>query len=138
MSPLAILVEDDPFHAAYASDAVAAVAPDTRLLAFADLREALNALAGYVAMHESADQPVVLFVELALLSRERHAVAEAVRRHKAITRVHVVAILASDDAADRQRAYELGADDVMFKPADPAFLARILRSRPAPALAAAA
>lgn len=115
-----LIVEDNPDDEALILMALKKKGISDDIVITHDGQEALDYLfgTGKYAGRDTDDLPVVVFLDLQLPKLDGHEVLQRIRS-TAKTRLQPVVILtSSDEARDRLRSYDLGANSYVCKPVD--------------------
>ncbi len=124
---LVLIVEDDEDDRALIARAFKRAKVEVRLQFAQDGDEALQAL-GAIASGASHPPPSVVLLDLKLPRRSGFEVLEWIKQHATLRRVPVVVLTSSQESTDLKRAYDLGANSYLVKPAKPdALLAMVER-----------
>ena len=124
-APELLLVEDDAGDIELAVHALRRAALDLRLTVARDGPSALALLAGRDRQAD-APPPCVVLLDLKLPGMHGLAVLEAAKRDPRTRRIPIVVLSAGLDPAEIARAYDLGANACIEKPADFSVLADVL------------
>ena len=114
-----LLVEDDPNDVALISRALKKARVLNPLHVVADGDEAVEylTLTGRHADDARDHWPQLILLDLKLPRKSGHEVLRWIRWEAGITRVPVVVLTSSDNEADIKKAYDLGANSYLKKPA---------------------
>ncbi|HEV2602074.1 MAG TPA: response regulator [Microvirga sp.] len=124
---LVLIVEDDEDDRALIARAFKRAKVEVPLQFAQDGDEALQAL-GAIASGASHPPPSVVLLDLKLPRRSGFEVLEWMKQHVTMRRVPVVILTSSQESTDLKRAYDLGANSYLVKPAKPdALLAMVER-----------
>jgi CheY-like chemotaxis protein len=109
-----LLVEDDRAHAGLTREAFrdAEIAVDVDIATTGDA-----ALTGLLAV-SPADRPHIIVLDLNLPGKTGHEVLAALKEHRQLRFIPVVILSGSNNPAEAQRAYGLGASCFVRKPLD--------------------
>ena len=120
-----LIVEDDPDDQALLQRAFkkAGVAVPIR---FARDGEEAVAVLTEVANDAASARPSVVLLDLMLPRRSGFEVLEWMKRHPRLRRVPVVILTSSGESSDLERAYDLGANSYLVKPALPSALQQMV------------
>lgn len=120
-----VIVEDDPDDQALLARAFAKARVDVPLRFAADGEEAI-ALLGTPSPEGPRLSPVVVLLDLKLPRVSGFEVLDWLKQHESLRRVPVVVLTSSKASADLERAYDLGANSYLVKPARPEDLLRMV------------
>lgn len=118
--PLVLVVEDDPDHAILIRAAFRAQNVRFPIRVMVDGQEAIDYLSGRPPFEnrERNPLPAVIILDLRLPKVSGFGVLEWLQDKPWLRDIPVLVFSSSDDPADAQRAYELGARAFRRKPAD--------------------
>ena len=120
-APTILLVEDDPNDQLLFNRAVRkAEIPAT-------VEVAADGDAAIARLDEGASPPSLVLLDLKLPRRSGFEVLAWIKAHTELRRVPVVVLTSSGEAADVQRAYNLGANSYLVKPGNSAELQDLVR-----------
>jgi CheY-like chemotaxis protein len=120
MSPredVILIVEDDPDDRHLLARAFRKAQVQVPLRFANDGDEALLALGNASADADKPIWPVVILLDLKLPRRSGFEVLEWIKAHMTLRRVPVVILTSSRESQDLERAYDLGANSYLVKPA---------------------
>ncbi|HEY8565444.1 MAG TPA: response regulator [Beijerinckiaceae bacterium] len=86
---------------------------------FADDGEQAVAFLSGAAADPAAMRPAVVLLDLKLPRRSGFEVLTWVKAHESLKRIPIVVLTSSRESSDLQRAYDLGANSYLVKPAKP-------------------
>jgi CheY-like chemotaxis protein len=123
-----LLVEDDENDVFFFRRAVGKAGMELPLHVVSDGEQALQYLNGELKYRDRAANPLpdVIFLDLKLPYISGMEVLEYIRKQSALDQVEVVVLTSSPEERDRKRAFELGTQDYLVKPATPNTLQQIL------------
>lgn len=118
-SNVILLVEDDPNDVALVERAFrkAKIVNPWRVVEDGDRAIAYLAGEGEFSDRQKFPYPALVLLDLKLPRRSGHEVLKWIRREARVTDLPVVVLTASEEDADLRRAYELGANSYLKKPA---------------------
>ncbi len=125
-----LLVEDEPDDAHLLTRAFRKAGIGTPVRWLTDGDEALAYLAGQrrYADRERNPLPAVVLLDLKLPRRSGFEVLEWLRAQPVLRRLPVVVLTSSGEPQDVDRAYDLGANSYLVKPAHPAALNDVVKT----------
>lgn len=120
-----LLVEDNPDDVYFMQRACKASGTHNALYIVNDGQAAIDYLSGITHGNDPARYPLpdLIFLDINLPLRTGHEVLEWLRAQPGGRTVPVVMLTTSEDKADINRAYQLGANSYLLKSADPEQLA---------------
>jgi two-component system response regulator len=99
------------------------------VLPFQTGRELVNYLQGLSAASPGDGVPTLMLLELKVRGElDGFAVLNWVRSHPRFRRIPIVVLTNSDNSAEINRAYDLGANSCLLKPFEPAKLKELLKT----------
>jgi CheY-like chemotaxis protein len=128
MSPvndLVLIVEDDPDDRELLARAFRKAKVALPLRFAVDGDEAV-AFLGEVITAPTQPRPVVILLDLKLPRRSGFEVLDWIKQHPILRRIPVIILTSSRESIDLERAYDLGANSYLVKPARPDELLRMI------------
>ena len=116
-----LLVEDNENDVLLLKHAFSKLESHIPLLVFKDGQAAWEYLVGTQSTRGDR-RPVLVLLDLKLPKKSGHEILSALRATPELRRVPVIVMTSSQERVDIDRAYALGADFYLVKPADPARL----------------
>jgi two-component system, response regulator len=115
-----LIVEDNPDDEALILMALKKKGISSEIVITHDGQEALDYLfgAGKFKGRDTDDLPAVVFLDLQLPKLDGHEVLERIRASAKTKLQPVVILTSSDEARDRLKSYDLGANSYVCKPVD--------------------
>ena len=125
-----LLVEDDPDDAHLLMRAFRRAGIASPVLHVRDGDAAVAYLSGTAPFEDRGQHPLpnVVLLDLKLPRRSGHEVLEWVRAQADLRRLPIVVLTSSADRSDVARAYELGANSYLVKPATTGELNQMIRA----------
>ncbi|KFG67306.1 response regulator [Microvirga sp. BSC39] len=120
-----LIVEDDPDDRHLLARACRKAKVEIPLHFAVDGDEALAFLNG-ISRAPDPQRPVVILLDLKLPGRSGFEVLEWIKGHPIFRRVPVIILTSSRENVDLERAYDLGANSYLVKPARPEELLRMV------------
>ena len=120
-----LIVEDNPDDRELLARAFRKAKVETPLRFAVDGDEAV-AILGELANVPNRPNPVVVLLDLKLPRRSGFEVLEWIKGHPVLRRVPVIILTSSRENIDLKRAYDLGANSYLVKPARPEDLLRMV------------
>ena len=123
-----LLVEDSRDDAVAIEGMLRRASPESRLHVVGDEPQARAFLSGEGGFEDREANPLpgVILLDLERLGESGRALLEWRSTHVEAERIPVVVLISSADSADLKRAYEMGADSYLVRPATPEALAEVL------------
>lgn len=123
-----LLVEDDENDVFFLQRALKKAGVELLLHVVSDGEQALQYLDGTGKYAERAVYPVpaLIFLDLKLPYLSGFEVLEHIRKQPVLGGIQVVVLTSSPEERDRKRAFELGAQEYLVKPATPEMLLEVL------------
>ncbi|HEY7924174.1 MAG: response regulator [Burkholderiales bacterium] len=120
VTPVILLVEDDPDHTELVRRAIEELGRDVRLVALADGEIALDYLfrRGEWADSERSPKPDLVFLDLRLPRLDGFSVLREIKNAVALRHVPVVILTSSSSDRDVEHAYAEHANSYLVKPHD--------------------
>jgi CheY-like chemotaxis protein len=120
VTPVILLVEDDPDHTELVRRAIEELGRDVRLMALADGEIALDYLfrRGEWADPERSPKPDLVFLDLRLPRLDGFSVLREIKNAAALRHVPVVILTSSSSDRDVEQAYAEHANSYLVKPHD--------------------
>jgi CheY-like chemotaxis protein len=128
MSPgndLVLIVEDDPDDRELLARAFRKAKVALPLRFAVDGDEAVAFLGETIAA-PAQPRPVVILLDLKLPRRSGFEVLDWIKQHPILRRIPVIILTSSRESIDLERAYDLGANSYLVKPARPDELLRMI------------
>lgn len=123
---LILIVEDDPDDRALLARAFRKAHVEVPIRFASDGDEALTFLEGLPDASPEGVRLVVVLLDLKLPRRSGFEVLDWMKQHDTLRRVPVVVLTSSRESVDVARAYDLGANSYLVKPARQEALLRIV------------
>lgn len=131
MSPNPILVvEDNPDDLFFMKRSLAAAGLSNPLQVAEDGQTAIDYLSGEGAFSDRSQFPIplLIFLDLKLPRKDGHEVLSWIRAQPGVRTLVVIMLTTSRESRDITRAYELGCNAYIVKPATPPELVETLRA----------
>lgn len=110
------VVDDSPDDQALMKRALKIAAISNPVVYFEDGSAVISSLKALVS-EKSEDLPALVFLDLNMPGKSGHDVLEWIRERRNLQKVVVIVLTTSDQPFDLQKAYRLGANSYLVKPA---------------------